>query len=142
MKFSKFTILFAATFCIFCARNVNGIVKGKYFDRFFLIIFENTDYEAAIQDPYLKHLTSLPNSTLLSNFFAVAHPSEPNYIAQIYGSTAGILDDVDYNIAGNNLVDLENGGISWKVYLENFPENCYKDTLGLENRTYLLCTKA
>ncbi|RIA97027.1 phosphoesterase family-domain-containing protein [Glomus cerebriforme] len=107
-------------------KTAGQIVKGKYFDRFFLITFENTDYATAVNNPYLKDLTSRPDGILLSNYFAVEHPSEPNYIAQIYGSTAGILDDGNYNIIGNNLVDLlEDKGISWNAYMEDFPGNCF-----------------
>ncbi|RIA85257.1 phosphoesterase family-domain-containing protein [Glomus cerebriforme] len=108
-------------------------IIGKYFDRFFLVIFENTDYATAVVDPYLKDLTSRQDGILLSNFFAVDHPSEPNYIAQIYGSTVGILDDADYNITGKNLVDLlEEKKISWKAYMENLPSPCYTGTVSPE----------
>ncbi|RIA78782.1 hypothetical protein C1645_842339 [Glomus cerebriforme] len=53
--------------------------ERKYFHRSFLITFENTDYATADKNPYLKDLTSRPNGIFLSNYFAVEHPSEPNY---------------------------------------------------------------
>ncbi|CAG8826266.1 18339_t:CDS:2, partial [Racocetra persica] len=66
------------------------------------------------------------NGLLLNNFFAVAHPSQPNYVAEIYGSTAGITDDSNHNISGTNIVDLlEAKGVSWKAYMEDYPGNCY-----------------
>jgi hypothetical protein len=137
MKYFNVATLFAAIFVVFCMRTAGKIVNGKYFDRFFLIIFENTDYEAAVNNPYLSDLTSRQNGILLSNFFAVEHPSEPNYIAQIYGSTLGILDDADYNVTGKNLVDLlEDKGISWKAYMENYPGNCYQYSFGPGNDSY------
>ncbi|CAG8627500.1 11216_t:CDS:2 [Racocetra fulgida] len=91
-------------------------VKGKWFDRIVLIIFENTNYTDAIANSYLKEITTRPNGVLLSDYHAVEHPSEPNYIAQIAGSTYGILDDENYDIDDETLVDLlEKKGVSWKV---------------------------
>jgi len=70
-------------------------------------------------------------------FLPVDHPSEPNYVAQIYGSTLGILDDANYNITGESLVDLlEDKGISWKAYIENYPGNCFQGGYGPGNDTY------
>ncbi|RIA97026.1 phosphoesterase family-domain-containing protein [Glomus cerebriforme] len=130
MKFSKFITLFMVISCIYCMKTTGQIVKGKYFDRLFLITFENTDYATAAVDPYLVDLSTRQNGILLSNFFAVDHPSEPNYVAHIFGSTDGILDDEFYNITGNNIVDLlEEKNISWKAYMEDFPSDCYTGML-------------
>ena len=54
-------------------------VRGKAFDRFVTIWLENTDYKKAEGDPNLAWLAS--QGTILSNYFAVSHPSEPNYVA-------------------------------------------------------------
>ncbi|CAG8553634.1 13744_t:CDS:2 [Racocetra fulgida] len=95
--------------------------KGKWFDRIVLIIFENTNYTDAIANSYLKEITTRPNGVLLSEYYAVEHPSEPNYIAQIAGSTYGILDDENYDIDDETLVDLlEKKGVSWKCYMEDY----------------------
>ncbi|CAG8695165.1 513_t:CDS:2, partial [Cetraspora pellucida] len=98
---------------------VGSTVTGTYFDRFVLFIFENTNYAKAIKNSYLKTLGN--QGVLFTNYFAVAHPSEPNYVAQIFGSTFNITDDGDYNITGTNLVDLlESRGITWKAYMQNY----------------------
>jgi hypothetical protein len=61
----------------------------------------------------------------LLNYFGVAHPSQPNYVALIGGSTRGCTGDSNLDIAGPSLVDLmEKKGTSWKGYMENFPGNC------------------
>ncbi|KAF0557663.1 hypothetical protein F8M41_012796 [Gigaspora margarita] len=39
----------------------------------------------------------------------------------IYGSIVGITDDGDYNIIGQNLIDLEAKGITWKVTWRTIP---------------------
>ncbi|CAG8463830.1 23704_t:CDS:2 [Dentiscutata erythropus] len=127
MKYFTSVILLLIT--AFIAANVNAIVTGTYFDRIVLIIFENTTFSQAEQQSFLKNLTSRANGLLLSNHFAVAYPSQPNHIAIIYGSTAGITDDNSHNITGNNLIDLlEAKGVSWKAYMEDFPGNCFTGT--------------
>ncbi|CAG8829443.1 7864_t:CDS:2, partial [Gigaspora margarita] len=67
----------------------------------------------AIKNTYLKSLYNSAQGVLLTNYNAITHPSEPNYVAMIYGSTAGIMDDGDYNVTGQNIVDLlETNGIT------------------------------
>ncbi|KAK9811698.1 hypothetical protein WJX72_008558 [[Myrmecia] bisecta] len=78
---------------------------GRSFDRIVVVILENTNYADALAHPYLKSLTTLQNPTgrLLSNYHAVTHPSQPNYIAQIAGDTFGVGDDgnhADYPTPG------------------------------------------
>jgi len=53
-------------------------VTGKAFDRIIQIWLENTDYEAAISTPAMQAL--LPEGVLFDNYYAVTHPSEPNYM--------------------------------------------------------------
>ncbi|CAG8446341.1 9608_t:CDS:2 [Dentiscutata heterogama] len=113
MKYFTSAILLLITASI--AVTVDAIVTGTYFDRIVFVIFENTGYNAAAALPYLQDLTTRSNGLLLSNYFAISHPSQPNYIATIYGSTAGITDDNNHNVAGNNVVDL----------LEAKAGNCY-----------------
>ncbi|KAI9227813.1 MAG: phosphoesterase family-domain-containing protein [Piptocephalis tieghemiana] len=103
-------------------------VKGKWFDRIVIINLENTDYADAIVDPYLAQLAR--KGTLLSKYSAITHPSQPNYIAQIYGDVAGVTDDSLYNVPGKSLADLlEAKGIPWKSYQEQYPEGaaCYAE---------------
>ncbi|CAG8490041.1 14710_t:CDS:2 [Racocetra persica] len=112
-------------------------VKGKWFDRIVLIIFENTNFTDAINDSYFKEITTRPNGVLLSEYHAVEHPSEPNYIAQIAGSTYGILDDENYDIDDKTLVDLlEKKGVSWKGYMEDYPEGCFLNATVGASRLY------
>ncbi|CAG8629201.1 4656_t:CDS:2, partial [Ambispora leptoticha] len=97
--------------------------------------FENTNYATAIKNTYLKSLTTRSNSVLLNNYFAVSHPSEPNYVATLYGSTAGITDDNLHDVSGTNLVDLlEAKGVSWKGYMQDYPGSCYT---GLQSGLYV-----
>ncbi|KAI9251735.1 hypothetical protein BY458DRAFT_444119 [Sporodiniella umbellata] len=103
------------------------ITKGKYFDRIVIIVFENQDYGVAAKDRYLSRLTSKYKGVALTNYLATTHPSQPNYIALISGSTKGTNQDDESNIDRRTIVDLlEAKGISWKTYQEDYPGNCNK----------------
>ncbi|RIB30149.1 hypothetical protein C2G38_2153505 [Gigaspora rosea] len=93
-----------------------AIVAGQYFDRIVTVIFENQDYSKAIEDTYLKSLYKSSQGLLLTSYDAAK-----NYVAMIYGSTDGATDDGDFNLPGQNLVDLlEAKSITWKAYMENY----------------------
>jgi hypothetical protein len=65
---------------------------------------------------------------LLTRSYGVTHPSLPNYLALIGGSTFGIRSDcTKCSVNRNNLVDqLQSHGVSWKAYMESMPYACYK----------------
>ncbi|CAG8799035.1 27747_t:CDS:2, partial [Dentiscutata erythropus] len=124
--FNLFTKLFAILLISSTVFIAADVVKGKWFDRIVLIMFENTNQSVVIADPYFKEITTRPQGVFFSEFYAVEHPSEPNYVAQIAGSTFGILDDENYDVNATTLVDLlESKNVSWKGYMEDFPENCF-----------------
>jgi len=94
-------------------------------DSIFLIIFENNDYQDVIKQPFFKIFAN--QGTLLSNSHGVIHPSQPNYFALTAGNTFVTSDDM-VTLDVTNLVDLlEMKGISWKVYVENYPYSGYLD---------------
>jgi hypothetical protein len=71
--------------------------------------------------PYINSL--IARYGLATSYTAVAHPSEPNYVALFSGSTQGVTDDGTYNLAGKNLADqLEAAGRDWRVYEQNLPD--------------------
>ena len=90
---------------------------------------ENTNYATATSRPYLFSL--LTTYSEYSNYLAVSHPSEPNYLAFGGGDTF-VSTDYAYclNLANQNLVDrLETGGIDWREYEENYPSSCSQNSL-------------
>ncbi|KAF8129310.1 hypothetical protein EV363DRAFT_1338641 [Boletus edulis] len=102
-------------------------VPGKVFDRFIQIWLENADFVTALADPVFKHLTA--QGILLTSYYAVTHPSEPNYIASVGGDFFGLASDDLIRIPSNvsTIVDLlELKGISWSSYLENMPTDGYQ----------------
>jgi hypothetical protein len=60
----------------------------------------------------------------LTNYRAITHPSQPNYIASAGGSTEGFTSD-DYgtiDASVKTIVDLlEAAGVSWSEYQEDLP---------------------
>lgn len=94
-----------------------------------IIVLENKEYSGIIGNPVAPYENSLANTyALTTNYFAIAHPSEPNYIAMIAGSTLNITNDgsvFQNQKASTNIVDLfKANGISWKAYEESMPVPC------------------
>lgn len=92
-----------------------------------LIVLENKDYASIVDSADAPYLTSLAHQyALATNYHAVAHPSQPNYLALFSGSTQGITDDKVHDLDAPNLADqLEAAGLSWRVYAENVPPGCF-----------------
>ncbi len=92
------------------------------FARILIIFLENQPEPTVPSGSYLESLKK--KGVFLSTYFGVRHPSEPNYVAAISGSTWGIHDDADYNLEQTTIVDLlEKGNISWKAYMQGLPGN-------------------
>jgi phosphatidylinositol-3-phosphatase len=97
-----------------------------------IIVLENEEYSNIIGSANAPYQNSLADRyALAANFFGVAHPSEPNYIAMIAGSTLNITNDgsvSENQQSSTNLVDLMKArNVSWKAYQESMPSACYKN---------------
>ena len=99
------------------------------FSHIFIIVMENEAYEQIIGNttsaPYINSLAQ--RYAVATNYYAVTHPSLPNYIALIGGDTFGIHNDcANCFVNAPNLVDqLEGAGKSWKAYMEDMPRPCF-----------------
>ncbi|KAF9478835.1 acid phosphatase [Pholiota conissans] len=102
--------------------SAQAIVSGVVFDRYVSIWLENTDFTTAAADPAFAALTK--KGLQLTNYFAVTHPSEPNYVSVVGGEYFGMNNDNLNNIPANasSVVDLlEDKGVSWGEYQEDMP---------------------
>jgi phospholipase C len=103
------------------------------FDHIVLIMLENQDYQTVMDGTQMPLLATIAQqNVLLSNYFAVTHPSLPNYIALMSGSTQGITSDCTTCFVNQpNLADeIEASGRSWKAYLEGMPSPCFVGNSG------------
>jgi Phosphoesterase family len=93
-------------------------------DHVFVIYMENKGVDDIVGSPNAPYINSLINTEDYdSNFYALGHPSDPNYFRILGGSDFGI----DYNPAGNvitapNLMqEMDQAGISWAGYAQGMP---------------------
>ncbi len=102
-------------------------------DHIVLILFENKEYTVTVGNPQMPNFNRLAKSyTLLSQYYAITHPSLPNYLALVSGDYFGVNTDYPSKIINaTNLPDLlESHGLTWKTYQENMPTTCgLTDTL-------------
>ena len=94
-----------------------------------VLVMENKEYGAVIGSKKAPYLNSLAKRYALPRrLYASRHPSLPNYLALIGGSTFGIDSDcTSCHVGGANLVDqLEQAGLSWKAYTQGMPKPCYR----------------
>lgn len=66
---------------------------------------------------------------LLNNYYAITHPSQPNYIVAAGASTHDADDDSTYNfpVSVKTIVDLlEAKSVSWSLYQEDMPYAGFK----------------
>ncbi|KAI9442036.1 phosphoesterase family-domain-containing protein, partial [Lactarius psammicola] len=79
-------------------------------------------YYSAASAPVFQSLAS--QGILLNQYYALTHPSEPNYVASVGGDYWGMANDNFFNIPSNiaTIVDvLDTKSISWASYSENMP---------------------
>lgn len=98
------------------------------FSHVFLIVMENEESTGIMGNSAAAYINALaPGHGLATQYFAVSHPSLPNYLALTAGSTFGIASDCTgcYVNATNVADQVESSGRSWKAYLESMPSSCY-----------------
>jgi hypothetical protein len=95
------------------------------FSRAVVIMFENTEAGRIVGNPEAPTFNSLARrGAFLSDYTGVAHPSLPNYLALVSGSTHGITNDcTECLVAGRSLADtLTAAHRTWKTYAEGLPK--------------------
>lgn len=101
---------------------------ATHFNKVVFVIFENTNYSKAIAQ--LNFANYATKGLLLTNIIAETHPSQGNYVALISGSTFNITNDKNIDLDSKHIGDLlVQKGLSWRVYAENYPGNCFTDAV-------------
>lgn len=106
------------------------------FSHVVLIVEENHSYPDVIGNAAMPYFNSLASQYgLATQYFAVGHPSLPNYLALTTGLTETFDDNFAGTISDDNVVrELVKAGKSWKAYLESIPSAGY---LGGDSGNYL-----
>jgi phospholipase C len=94
---------------------------------------ENEEYASVIGSPSAPYQNGLASSyALAGDYLGVAHPSLPNYLALVAGSTFGISSDclpAQCSLPSNVTTIatlLDSHHLSWKEYAESMPTSCYQ----------------
>ncbi|HXX90195.1 MAG TPA: alkaline phosphatase family protein [Acidimicrobiales bacterium] len=95
------------------------------FRHLFVVVMENLSAANALAVPSIAALAHQYASA--SSWYAASHPSLPNYLALVAGSTFGVGSDcTDCYQPPPSLADqLEQAGVPWGAYFEGMPGPCY-----------------
>jgi acid phosphatase len=89
----------------------------------FVILMENRAYGEVVVDPVIARLAK--RFAIATNYYAITHPSLPNYLALTSGSTWGITDDGYHPLPPVDLGhQLTSAGVSWRAYIEALKSSC------------------
>lgn len=121
------------------AKTENSTSTIPKFEHIVLIVMENRSYEEIVGNknaPFVNQL--IKTGGLAANYYAITHPSLPNYIALLGGSTFNIKKNCTHCfIKKTNLIDqLEKAHISWRAYFESLPSSCFLGSLYPYTRKY------
>lgn len=97
-------------------------------DHVFVIVMENHSFGEIVGSTSAPYFNSLiPAGGLGSKYYAVTHPSLPNYLALAGASTFGITSDCTTCwVNASNIADkIEGVGSTWKAYMESMPSACF-----------------
>ena len=89
---------------------------------------ENEESSSLIGNSAAPYINGLAASYgLATQYYAISHPSLPNYLAMTAGSTFGITSDCTTCwVNATNVADqIEASGRSWKAYMEGMPSACF-----------------
>src|SRR5262249_32700287 len=103
------------------------------FSHVFIIILENQEYSDIIGNASAPYLNSLAQQYgLATNYYAIRHPSLPNYIGLTAGSNYTITSDCKgcFLTVPNIADQLEGTGKTWKAYMEDLPSTCFLGNQG------------
>jgi len=104
---------------------------SSHYDHVFVIVEENHGYSDVIGNPAAPNLNALAAEYgIATNYYAVTHPSEPNYVALLGGSNYGVTSDNAYytqQVTAPSLISqLDAAHVSWKSYLQSLPHAGYQ----------------
>ncbi len=94
-----------------------------------VIVLENKELGEVVGAPDASYFNRLVSRGALAvDYHAVTHPSLPNYLALLGGSTFGISEDCsNCHASGPNLAtQLSAAGVAWRAYMGAMPSPCFR----------------
>ena len=94
------------------------------FDHVVVVVLENKARGQVLGNPHAPAFNAFARrGAVLKGYRGVTHPSLPNYLALVSGSTHGITSDcTSCTVPGRSLADtLESRKLTWKTYAEGLP---------------------
>jgi hypothetical protein len=101
-----------------------------------VVVLENRSYDDVIGRADARYVNELAaQHGLATRAYATGHPSLPNYLELIAGTTFGISSNcTDCSVDGPTIADqLAARSIEWRAYMEDAPSACFT---GAENGGY------
>ena len=98
-----------------------------HFQHVAIVVLENASYNHVIGNASMPWLNALANKgSLLTAYYANAHPSIPNYFMLTTGQVITLNDSFSGMVTIDNLArEFMNSGVSWKAYEESIPHAGY-----------------
>jgi hypothetical protein len=94
------------------------------FEHVIVVVFENKETSSVLGSRAAPSFNAYGRDyARMTRYYGVAHPSLPNYLALVSGSTFGVRTDcVDCTFGARTLADtIEASGRTWKTYAESLP---------------------
>jgi hypothetical protein len=107
-----------------CGGAQSGTRPVPAFDHVVVVMLENKDRSQVLGNRAAPAFNAFARGgAVLSAYRGVTHPSLPNYLALVSGSTHGIMSDcTTCTVSGASLADtLEAKRLTWKTYAEGLP---------------------
>jgi hypothetical protein len=116
----RVAVLFALVMC----PSATAVAPLPQFDHVIVVVFENKETSSVLGSPAAPTFNSYAKRYAnLTSYYGVTHPSLPNYIALVSGSTHGVTTNcTSCVVSAESLADtIEASGRSWKTYAEGLP---------------------
>lgn len=117
-------VVLAAIALLGCRAATAAVAAVPDFDHVIVVVFENKESGSVLgsRDAPTFNLYARVYARA-TNSYGITHPSLPNYLALVAGSTFGYTTNcVDCPIAARSLADtIEASGRTWKAYAEGLP---------------------
>ena len=106
------------------------------FRHVWIIVLENQDFDRVVGADDMPYFNALIDGAgLAEQSFGVARPSQPNYFALFSGSTHGVTDNGNHDLAAPSIADqIEASGRTWKEHAENRPADCFTGSRAVGGR--------